>query len=165
MASDSLPTPPSVTPTPAAAAAAASSSQPADPPSPALAAPGAQPALTQAEMLESLLQQILASNSPSALAGTLRNAMGTSEAREEGLANTTSAGADPLEALDVVQHTVGALFILYVVGFTFFPPPPTATAFPSFFFRAHLRTTCSCSSPVVWAALSWILNGDRASHH
>ncbi|KAF8267165.1 hypothetical protein EI94DRAFT_1582498 [Lactarius quietus] len=63
-------------------------------------------------MLESLLQQIMASNSLSALAGTLRNAVGTAEAREEVFVSMTSTGADPLEALDVVQHTIGALFIL-----------------------------------------------------
>jgi hypothetical protein len=120
MASDSLPTPPaSVTPTPAAAAAAASGSQSADAPSAVVApatattAAGVQPAMTQAEMLESLMQQIVASNSPPALVGTLRNAVSTPEAREEVLAGTTSTGADPLEAIDVVQHTVGALFILY----------------------------------------------------
>ena len=122
MASDSLPTPPpSITPTPAATA---SSSQAADAPSapavgvpapPAAAATGTQAAPpTQAEMLESLLQQIVTSNSPAALAGTLRNVVGTPEAREEVLAGTTSTGADPLEALDVVQHSIGALFILYV---------------------------------------------------
>lgn len=121
MASDSLPTPPaSITPTPAAATAA-SGSQTADAPSaaavgglPVPPAPttGTQAAPTPAEMLESLLQQIVTSNSPPALAGTLRNAVGTHEAREEVLAGTTSAGADPLEALDVAQHTIGALFIL-----------------------------------------------------
>lgn len=134
MASDSLPTPPSGhTPTPAAAtaAAAASGSQSAAdapslpvpvPPATATAATatGAPPAPpTLAETLESLLQQIVASNSPSALVATLRNAVGTSEAREEVLVSTTSTGADPLEALDVAQHTIGALFILYVG-----PPPP-----------------------------------------
>jgi COP9 signalosome complex subunit 3 len=71
-----------------------------------------QHAPTQAETLESLLQQIVASSNPSALAGTLRNAVGTPEAREEVLASTMSAGADPLEALDAAQHTIGALFIL-----------------------------------------------------
>ena len=120
MASDSLPTPPpSITPTPAATA---SGSQTADAPPavaagvpvPPAAATGPQAAPTQAEMLESLLQQIVASNSPSALVGTLRNAVGTPEAREEVLAGTTSTGADPLDALDVVQHSIGALFILYV---------------------------------------------------
>lgn len=119
MASDSLPTP-SLTPTPVAAAA--SGSQPADAPSPTTAGPpvppsataaaGAQSAPTHGEMLESLLQQIAASNNPSALVGTLRNAVGTPEAREEVLASTTSVGADPLEALDVPQHTIGALFVL-----------------------------------------------------
>ena len=121
MASDSLPTPPpSITPTPAATA---SGSQAADapsapaagvpvPPAAATGTPAAPP--TQAEMLESLLQQIVTSNSPAALAGTLRNVVGTPEAREEVLAGTTSTGADPLEALDVVQHSIGALFILYV---------------------------------------------------
>src|SRR6266702_1207873 len=124
MASDSLPTPPSPTATPAATAASGSQST-ADAPSPAAglpvppataaAAAGAPPAPpTLAEMLESLLQQIVASNSPSALAATLRNAVGTREAREEVLMSMTSTGADPLEALDVVQHTIGALYILYV---------------------------------------------------
>lgn len=139
MASDSLPTPPaSLTPTPvAAAAAAASGSQSADVPTPAVgqpvspttatAATGTQPAAPQAETLESLLQQIVASNSPPALVGTLRNAVGTPEAREELLAGTMSAGADPLEALDVAQHTIGALFILYVPCLP--PSTPTATAF------------------------------------
>lgn len=128
MASDSLPTPPaSVTPTPAAATAA-SGSQSADAPS-AVVAPttattavgGAQPAMTQAEILENLVQQIVASNSPPALVATLRNAVSTPEAREEVLAGMTSTGAEPLEAIDVVQHTVGALFILYV---RLQPPPP-----------------------------------------
>ncbi|KAH9166523.1 hypothetical protein EDB89DRAFT_2003307 [Lactarius sanguifluus] len=126
MASDSLPTPPSatLTPTPAAAAAASGSQSTTDaltpatglPPVPTtttaatVGAPTAPP--THAETLEGLLQQIVASNSPSALAGTLRNAVGTPEAREEVLVSTTSAGADPLEALDVAQHTIGALYIL-----------------------------------------------------
>ena len=128
MASDSLPTPPpSITPTPAATA---SGSQAADAPSapaagvpvPPAAATGTQAAPpTQAEMLESLLQQIVTSNSPAALAGTLRNVVGTPEAREEVLAGTTSTGADPLEALDVVQHSIGALFILYVCPFNCSP--------------------------------------------
>ncbi|KAH9038519.1 hypothetical protein EDB85DRAFT_1932770 [Lactarius pseudohatsudake] len=125
MASDSLPTPPSATLTPTPAAAAASSSQSATdaltpaaglPPVPtatAAATAGTPTApLTHAETLEGLLQQIVASNSPSALAGTLRNAVGTPEAREEVLVSTTSTGADPLEALDVAQHTIGALYIL-----------------------------------------------------
>lgn len=125
MASDSLPTPPSATLTPTPAAAAASGSQSATdaltpatglPPVPTATAaatagaPTAPPTL--AETLEGLLQQIVASNSPSALAGTLRNAVGTSEAREEVLVSTTSTGADPLETLDVAQHTIGALYIL-----------------------------------------------------
>ena len=140
MASDSLPTPPpSLTPTPAAAAAAAASgSQSADVPSPAVgqpvppatatAATSTQPAPAHPETLESLLQQIVASNSPPALVATLRNAVGTPEAREELLAGTTSAGADPLEALDVAQHTIGALFILYVLCL---PVSSTATRHPS----------------------------------
>jgi hypothetical protein len=159
MASDSLPTPPaSVTPTPAAAAAA-SGSQTTDAPSaavgalpvPPTAAAGTQPAPTQAEMLESLLQQIVTSNSPPALASTLRNAVGTAEAREEVLAGLTSAGADPLEALDVAQHTIGALFILYVdpsVSLTSLLPP---------FRRSSLGRTCAR----MCMALSWILNGDK----
>ena len=132
MASDSLPTPPpSITPTPAATA---SGSQAADapsapaagvpvPPAAATGTPAAPP--TQAEMLESLLQQIVTSNSPAALAGTLRNVVGTPEAREEVLAGTTSTGADPLEALDVVQHSIGALFILYVCPLS---TPPLSVA-------------------------------------
>jgi hypothetical protein len=113
MASDSLPTPPSATPTPASAA---SGSQSAD----ATAAAGASPAApaaappTPAEALESLLQQITTSNSPPTLAGALRAAVGTPEAREAALAGLTSTGADPLEALDAAQHTLGVLFILCV---------------------------------------------------
>ncbi len=121
MASDSLPTPPSLTPTPAAAASSGSQ-QPADASSPATGQPvpptttAAGPP-TPAEMLESLLQQIVASSSPPALAGTLRNAMATPEAREEILISTTTTGADPLEALDPAQHTIGALYVLYVLSF------------------------------------------------
>ncbi|KAH9059563.1 hypothetical protein EDB87DRAFT_1621629 [Lactarius vividus] len=126
MASDSLPTPPSATLTPTLPpVAAASGSQsatdaptlatglPPVPPAAAAAAAGAPTAPpTHAESLEGLLQQIVASNSPSALAATLRNAAGSPEAREEVLVSTTSTGADPLEALDVAQHTIGALYIL-----------------------------------------------------
>jgi hypothetical protein len=164
MASDSLPTPPSVTPTPAAAA---SGSQSTDAPSPAAgllvppatAAAGVQHAPTQAETLESLLQQIVASSNPSALAGTLRNAVGTPEAREEVLASTMSAGADPLEALDAAQHTIGALFILYVVDLAFSLPLPPQLR-PPFRHTSFVRICPTCYSPAGGAALSWILNGD-----
>ncbi|KAI9444144.1 hypothetical protein H4582DRAFT_1065366 [Lactarius indigo] len=125
MASDSLPTPPSATLTPTTAAASGSQSA-ADAPTPTTGLPLVPPAAaaaaaaadaqtvppTHAEILEGLLQQIVASNSPSALAGTLRIAVGTPEAREEVLVSTTTTGADPLEALDVAQHTIGALYIL-----------------------------------------------------
>ncbi|KAI0000680.1 hypothetical protein BJV74DRAFT_766655 [Russula compacta] len=63
-------------------------------------------------MLETLLQQIVSSNGGPALAGTLLNSLNTAEAREVVLASTTPAGADPLEALDAAQHTIGVLFIL-----------------------------------------------------
>lgn len=169
MASDSLPTPPSVTPTPAtaAAAAAASGSQAADAPSPAAvppataaAAAGAQPAPapTQAELLENLLQQIVASDNPTALLSTLRNAVGTPETREELLVGTTSAGADPLEALNVTQHTLGALFILYVRR-SFLSPPPL---------NCHRLSIILLSGafaprlPGEGGAFSWILNGDSS---
>ena len=149
MASDSLPTPPpSITPTPAATA---SGSQAADapsapaagvpvPPAAATGTPAAPP--TQAEMLESLLQQIVTSNSPAALAGTLRNVVGTPEAREEVLAGTTSTGADPLEALDVVQHSIGALFILYVCPLS--TPPLSVARTCVDFWTAVINTKRTC---------------------
>ncbi|KAI0253004.1 hypothetical protein BJV78DRAFT_1123777 [Lactifluus subvellereus] len=139
MASDSLPTPPSATPTPASAP---SGSQPADA---ATAAGGASPAPatvapppTPAEVLEGLLQQITTSNSPPALAGTLRVAVGTPEAREAALAGLTSTGADPLEALDPAQHTIGVLFILSARLTT-----TTAPAVPF----AYINTFCRNFNP------------------
>jgi len=73
-----------------------------------------------AEVLETLLQQIVASNSGPALVSTLLNSLGTPDAREAILASVTPSGADPLELLDPAQHTIGALFILCVLIFSFF---------------------------------------------
>ncbi|KAH9974716.1 hypothetical protein BGW80DRAFT_1302245 [Lactifluus volemus] len=67
---------------------------------------------TPPEALEGLLQQILASNSAPALAGTLRITVVTPEEREVILASVTTTGTDPLDALDTTQHTIGILFIL-----------------------------------------------------
>ena len=77
------------------------------------------PPPTPAEMLETVLQQIASSNSGPALVNALLNFLPNPEARENVFASTTSAGADPLEALDVAQHTIGILFILCVF-FAFF---------------------------------------------
>jgi hypothetical protein len=73
----------------------------------------AQP--SPAEAIEALLQQILASNNEAALAGTLLNSLGTPDTRESILSSLTPTGADPLEVLDAAQHTIGGLFILYVL--------------------------------------------------
>ncbi len=133
-----LPTPPSVTPTPASGAATASGSQTTDPA--AAVAPGAtgeqtpptaqqqqQQQQTQpsaAEAIEALVQQILASNNEATLAGTLLNSLGTPDLRESILSSLTPAGADPLDALDVAQHTIGTLFILCVLVSLLLSPPP-----------------------------------------
>ena len=134
-----LPTPPSAsasasaTPAPAAAAAAAASaSQTTDPAAAAPTAPGQPaPAAAQqqqqqqqqqpspAEVMELLLQQIVVSNNEAALATTLLNSLGTPDARESILASVTPAGEDPLDALDAARHTIGVLFILCVVVFSF----------------------------------------------
>jgi hypothetical protein len=60
------------------------------------------------------LGQIVASNSAVSLASTLLNFLPSPEARETVFVSTTDAGADPLEALDAAQHTIGVLFILCV---------------------------------------------------
>ncbi|KAI0305215.1 hypothetical protein B0F90DRAFT_1702545 [Multifurca ochricompacta] len=104
MASDSLPTPPSATPTPTSAASAAGRG------GGTATATVAQP--TPTETLDGLLEQITTSNSLPALASTLRNFAGVPEARDVVLTSPTSAGADPLDSLDVGQHTIGILFIL-----------------------------------------------------
>jgi len=151
MTSDNpLPTPPSAsasasaTPTPASSAAVASGSQTADP----AAGTGADPAATgqqtspaaqqqqqqqqqqqpsPAEVIEALLQQVLASNDDAALAGTLLNSLGTSDLRESILSSLTPAAADPLDALDAARHTIGCLFILCVlVSLSLLSPPPTS---------------------------------------
>jgi hypothetical protein len=145
-----LPTPPSAsasaTPAPAptataAASASASASQTTDPVA-AAAAPAAAgqptPAAQQqqqqqqpspAEAIETLLQQIVASNNEAELATTLLNSLGTPETRESILASVTPSGADPLDALDAARHTIGVLFILCVVvslllSSPLSPPPP-----------------------------------------
>jgi hypothetical protein len=136
MTSDSLPTPPSTSATPAPASAVASGSGSTDASSIAGAAhtttttatttvvgvagttgtgAGGGTSTTPPEALEGLLQQILASNSAPALAGTLRITVVTPEEREVILASVTTTGTDPLDALDTTQHTIGILFILCVV--------------------------------------------------
>jgi len=77
------------------------------------------PPPTPAEMLETVLQQIVSSNGGPALANALLNFLPNPEAREIVFVSTTPAGADPLEALDMAQHTIGILFILCVF-FAFF---------------------------------------------
>jgi hypothetical protein len=76
-----------------------------------------------------VLQQIVSSNSGTALASALLNFLPTPEARDAVLVSTTTAGADPLEALDAAQHTIGILFILCVpppsLFFFFFLPCPS----------------------------------------
>ena len=72
-----------------------------------------------AEVMELLLQQIVVSNNEAALATTLLNSLGTPDARESILASVTPAGEDPLDALDAARHTIGVLFILCVVVFSF----------------------------------------------
>jgi len=67
-----------------------------------------------AETLTTLLGQIVASNSAVSVASTLLNFLPSPEARETVFVSTTDAGADPLEALDAAQHTIGVLFILCV---------------------------------------------------
>jgi hypothetical protein len=138
---DPLPTPPSSS---ASGAATASGSQTTD--SVAAAAPTAtgeqttpeaqqqqqqqqqqQAPPSPAEAIEAVLQQILASDNEAALAGTLLNSLGSSDTRESTLSSLTSAGADPLEPLEAARHTVGSLFIMYVLVFslllsTLFPP-------------------------------------------
>jgi hypothetical protein len=76
------------------------------------------PPPTPAEILETVLQQIVSSNGGPALANVLLNFLPNAEAREIIFASTTPEGADPLEALDMAQHTIGILFILCVF-FTF----------------------------------------------
>jgi hypothetical protein len=130
-----LPTPPSAstsaTPVSApASATAASASQTTDPAVAAPTAPGQPASAAQqqqqqqqpspAEVIELLLQQIVASNNEAALATTLLNSLGTPDARESILASVTPAGEDPLDALDAARHTIGVLFILCVVVFSFF---------------------------------------------
>jgi hypothetical protein len=141
---DPLPTPPSSS---ASGAAAASGSQTTD--SVAAASPTATgqqiaPVVQQqqqqqqqqqappspAEAIEALLQQILASNNEAALAGTLLNSLGTPDTRESILSSLTPAGADPLEALDAAQHTIGSLFILCVLVSSLLLSPPLPPALP-----------------------------------
>jgi len=168
-----LPTPPSAsasaTSTPASAAtttAAASASQTTDPAAAAAAAPAApsvagQPAPTAqqqqqqqqqqppspAEAIETLLQQIVASNNEAALATTLLNSLGTSETRESVLASVTPAGADPLDALDAAQHTIGVLFILCVVVSLLLSshPLPLRPVLHRFYIRIRVRAEQRCA--------------------
>jgi hypothetical protein len=72
------------------------------------------PPPTPAETLTTLLGQIAASNSAASLASTLLNFLPSPEARETVFVSMTDAGADPLEALDAAQHTIGVLFVLCV---------------------------------------------------
>ena len=126
-ANNPLPTPSaSATATPTPASAAAASASQADP---ATAATGQaaqqQQQPSPAEAIETLLQQIQASNNEATLAGMLLNSLGTPDTRESVLASLTSAGTDPLDALDAARHTLGVLFILCVVlllSSTFFRP-------------------------------------------
>lgn len=135
-ADNPLPTPPSASAsasailTPSSGAAAASGSQQTTEPAAAAGptatgqqtAPTAQQQQQQqqaqpssAEVIEALLQQILASNNEATLAGTLLNSLGIPDSRESILSSLTPTGADPLEALDPAQHTIGSLFILCVL--------------------------------------------------
>ena len=77
------------------------------------------PPPTPAEILEMVLQQIVSSNGGPALANALLNFLPNAEAREIVFASRTPEGADPLEALDMAQHTIGILFILCVFSSPF----------------------------------------------
>ena len=77
------------------------------------------PPPTPAEILETVLQQVVSSNGGPALANALLNFLPNAEAREIVFASRTPEGADPLEALDMAQHTIGILFILCVFSSPF----------------------------------------------
>ena len=63
--------------------------------------------------LDSLLTQITTSDNPAALNHVLKN-FAPKDVRDTILASTLSDGGDPLTVLDVVQNTIGVLYILCV---------------------------------------------------
>ena len=177
-----LPTPPSASASASAStsgAGAASGSQTTD--SVAAAAPNATvqqtaPAAQQqqqqaqpspAEAIEVLLQQILASNNEATLAGTLLNSLGTPDTRESILSSLMPSGADPLEALEAAQHTIGSLFILCVLVSSFHPHSYAPPAIAS-----HLCWNAVCTghrsafhvllAPFLFVILTWRCPGRSA---
>jgi COP9 signalosome complex subunit 3 len=64
--------------------------------------------------LDRVLLEITSSNSLGALNQTLRG-FAPKDVRETLLASTLPNGQDPLGVLDIQRHTLGALYILYVL--------------------------------------------------
>ena len=70
--------------------------------------------------LDAIINQITTATNPMALNYTFRTAI-PKESRDTILASALAGGQDPLGVLDMRQNTLGVLYIMYVLSFSFLP--------------------------------------------